>query len=228
MAAVLACGDGAALSHFAAAVLWGLISGRGPRIDVTVPSRGGRAPRRVVIVHRAALPPADAAVKDAIAVTTPARTLVDLADVVSRRQLERAIDEAHYLRLDLTALRPLPGRRGSGLLSRVLESHGPGSTGTESRLAERMLELCDGAALPRPAIEATIEGHRVDFAWPDRHVIVETDGWRAHGTRSAFERDRRRDLALAAAGWHVVRITWRQLQDDADWVAHRLRRLLGT
>jgi REase_MTES_1575/Transcriptional regulator, AbiEi antitoxin len=226
MAAVLACGDGAALSHFAAAVLWALIPDRGPRIDVTVPGTGGRSRRRLVVVHRAPLGPEDTTVKDAIPVTTPVRTLTDLADVVPRRELERAIDEAHYLRLDLTAIRPIPGRRGSGLLKRVLETHEPGSTRTESPLAERMLAICDGAALPRPGVEVVIEGYRVDFAWPDRRVIVETDGWRAHGTRPAFERDRRRDLALAAAGWRVVRITWRQLEHEPAWVAERLARVL--
>jgi very-short-patch-repair endonuclease len=226
MAAVLACGHRAALSHFSAAVLWAILAERGPRIDVTVPPPGGRARRGVLIVHRAALTPADVTTKNGIAVTTPARTLVDLGDFLSSRELERALDEAAYLRLDLSGLRPLHGRRGAGRLGRVLARHRPGSTRTQSELAERMLALCRRTGLPVPEVEAVIEGFRVDFAWPAARVIVETDGWRAHGTRSAFERDRRRDLVLAAAGWLVVRITWRQLLDEPDWVARQLARVL--
>jgi very-short-patch-repair endonuclease len=226
MAAVPACGDRAALSHFSAAVLWALHPERGPRIDVTVPPPGGRARRKALIVHRAALTPADVTENKGIAVTTPARTMIDLGDFLSSRELERPLDEAAYLRLDLSGLRPLHGRRGAGRLGRVLARHRPGSTRTQSELAERMLALCRRTGLPVPEVEAVIEGFRVDFAWPAARVIVETDGWRAHGTRSAFERDRRRDLVLAAAGWLVVRITWRQLLDEPDWVARQLARVL--
>jgi very-short-patch-repair endonuclease len=226
MAAVPACGDRAALSHFSAAVLWALHPERGPRIDVTVPPPGGRARRKALIVHRAALTPADVTENKGIAVTTPARTMIDLGDFLSSRELERPLDEAAYLRLDLSGLRPLHGRRGAGRLGRVLARHRPGSTRTQSELAERMLALCRRTGLPVPEVEAVIEGFRVDFAWPAARVIVETDGWRAHGTRSAFERDRRRDLVLAAAGWLVVRITWRHLLDEPDWVARQLARVL--
>jgi predicted transcriptional regulator of viral defense system len=119
-AAVLSCGPGTALSHFAAGVLLGVLKERGARIDVTVPRGGQRRRRGAVIIHRAALPERDVTVRHGIPVTTPARTLVDLADVVPHRQLERALDEANYLRLDLSGVRPRRGRRGSGVLASVL------------------------------------------------------------------------------------------------------------
>jgi very-short-patch-repair endonuclease len=227
MAAVLACGDGAALSHFAAAVLWEILPERGPRVDVTVPARGGRARHRLVIVHRAALAPSEVATTHGIPLTTPTRTLIDLADVLPHRQLERAIDEAAYLRLDLTALRPRPGRRGAGRLARVLGEHDPGSTRTRFDLEERMLALCRRAELPAPDVNADVMRYEVDFVWREARLIVETDGWKSHGTRAAFERDRLRDAALVAAGWRVVRITWRRLERDPEGVARELVHLLG-
>jgi predicted transcriptional regulator of viral defense system len=131
MAAVLACGEGSALSHFSAAVVWGMLEDRGQRIHVTAEKR-----RRVkgIVVHEA--PPEGERVRRlGIVVTTPARTIVDLADVVTRRRtLERAIDEAEYLRLDWRDAQPRHGRRGSGLLASVLAVHDPGSTRTRSDL----------------------------------------------------------------------------------------------
>jgi very-short-patch-repair endonuclease len=226
IAAVLSCGSGAALSHIAAAILWGLLPERGPRIDVTVPRGGQRRRRGIVIVHRSALPETDITTKDGIPVTTPARTLLDLADFLPRRQLERALDEAAYLRLDLSALQPRPGRRGSGLLACVLARHRPGSTRTRSELEERMLSLCTRFRLPTPEVNAAIEGYVVDFVWPEARLLVETDGWKAHGTRSAFERDRRRDAELLAAGWRVLRVSYERLEREPEWIAARLAEAL--
>jgi very-short-patch-repair endonuclease len=227
LAAVVSCGPAAALSYFSAAVLWGLLREGGPRIDVTVPGGGGRRRRGAVIIHRSALPDSDVTVRDGIRVTTPARTLIDLADVLPRRRLERAFDEAAYLRLNLGGLRAIPGRRGRGVLQRVLEAHQPGSTRTRSALEERMLSLCRSFRLPTPEVNAVVDGYLVDFVWRDQRLIVETDGWQAHGTRTAFERDRRRDAALLAAGWRVLRITYRQLESDPAEVAARIRAALA-
>lgn len=226
-AAVLACGEGAVISHNSAACLWRLPHRETPRIDVTVPRPGGRRARRTIVVHRAELPAQEVACVDGIPVTTPARTLLDLADVVPRRALERAMDEAEYLRLDLTGLEPRHGRRGSGLLARVLAEHEPGSTLTSSQLEEQFLRLCRRNSLPRPEVNASLEGYPVDFLWRVHRLVVETDGHAAHGTRAAFERDRVRDADLTAAGWRVLRITHRRLATDRQQVAALLRGLLG-
>jgi very-short-patch-repair endonuclease len=206
-------------------VLWGLLPERGPRIDVTVPTGGGRSRRGALIVHRSPLPSDEVAVRDAVPVTTPARTVLDLADGLARRELERTLDEAAYLRLDLDGLRPRRGRRGAGLLARVLAEHEAGATRTRSELEERMLALCRRASLPLPEVNSEVEGYEADFVWPRATLIVETDGWAAHGTRAAFERDRLRDAHHVAAGWRVVRITKRRLQREPDAVAAQLRRL---
>jgi hypothetical protein len=132
-------------------------------------------------------------------VTTPARTLVDLADVAPRRTLERAIDQAEYLRLDCTGLAPRHGRRGTGVLSSVLAVHRPGSTRTRSDLDELFLALCDEYQLPRRG-ERLRRGYECDFVWREQRVIVETDGGAAHGTRRARERDPLRDGDLMIAG----------------------------
>ena len=180
-----------------------------------------------MIVHRSPLPAMDKTTKDGIPATTPARTLTDLADTVPRRQLERALDEAAYLRLDLTGLRPRHGRRGSGLLKSALQHHDPGTTRTRSELEERMLSLCGSRRLPAPEVNALVEGHEADFVWRRQLLIVETDGWHAHGTRGAFERDRHRDAELLVAGWRVLRISYARLELEPDWVAARLAGALG-
>jgi very-short-patch-repair endonuclease len=227
LAAVVSCGDGAVLSHMSAAVLLGLLPERGPRIDVTVPTPGGRGRRRLIVVHRSPLPAGEVMVRDDIPVTTPARTIVDLADVLTRRRLERAIDEAAYLRLDLEGLAPRSGRRGAGLLARVLAEHNAGSTWTRSELEERLLALCRRADLPQPEVNQMAEGHEADFLWRCARLIVETDGWDSHRTRGAFERDRKRDAEHTASGWRVVRLTKRRLAREPDAVAEQLRRLLN-
>jgi very-short-patch-repair endonuclease len=227
LSAVFACGDHAVLSHRSAAALWCLRRAKGARVDVTVPTGGTRARRRALVVHRSPVPPEDRTVRNGIPVTAPIRTLVDLADCSTRRELERAIDEAHYLGWDLSSLQPSPGRRGAGLLASVLDGHGAGSTRTRSEFEELLLELCRTHGLPQPVVNQVVEGYEVDFVWPDARVILEADSWSAHGTRTAFERDRVRDAALGAAGWRVIRITWRRLIHEPEAVAAQLARLLG-
>ncbi len=227
MAAVLSCGPDAAVSHYAAGALLGLLKERGPRIDVTVPGSGGRRRRGALIIHRGALPDADVTTVDGISVTSPARTVLDLAGFLPRRRLERVIDEAEYLRLDLSGLGPRRGRTGSAMLKSVLAEHQPGTTRTRSELEERMLSLLRGFGLPIPDMNVQIEGYEADFVWRERRLIVETDGWRAHGTRHAFERDRRRDTDLVAAGWRVLRVSYKRLEREPAWVARRLAAALA-
>ncbi len=220
MAAVLACGDEAALSHFSAAVLWGLLSTEG-KIHVTAPTCRGRSG---LVVHRARLE-GEIAKRAGIPVTTPARTLIDLADVAPRRTLERAIDEAEYLRLDCTGLAPRHGRSGSGRLASVLAVHTAGSTRTRSELEEMFLALCDQHQIPRPEVNVHIEGYECDFVWREQRLIVETDGAAAHGTRAAMKRDPERDADLMVAGWRVWRLTYEQLLREPETVAEQLIRL---
>jgi very-short-patch-repair endonuclease len=226
LAAVLACGPGAALSHQSAAVLWGLREPRGPRIDVTVPTPGGRARRRLVVVHRSVVRPDEIGVRDGIRVTTPARTVLDLAGAFTRRQLERALDQAAFLGLDLSDLAPRRGKRGAALLRAVLTQHDAGSTWTRSKLEERMLALCRSADLPRPRVNREVEGFEVDFHWPEQLLVVEIDDWSSHRGRGAFERDRLRDAVMVEAGWRVVRITRARLARDPNGVTALLARLL--
>jgi len=162
-----------------------------------------------------------------IVVTTVGRTLVDLADVVKkRRTLERAFDEAEYLHLDWHDAQPIPGRRGSGLLSSVLAVHEPGSTRTRSELEEMFLALCDSRGFPQPEVNVGIEGYECDFVWREQRLIVETDGRRAHGTERARRRDPVKDGDLQIAGWRVMRVPSVRLFREPDAVADQLERLL--
>ncbi len=226
VAAVLACGKGAVLSHGSAAFLWGISKEEPAWIDVTVPGDRGRGLKGVK-VHRQPLTSKDITVRSGIPITTPGRTLVDFADVVSERMLERAIDEADYLRLDCAGLEPIRGRPGNGSLKRVLSLHRPGPTRTRTPLEERFLELCRRSKLPDPEVNVHVEGYVVDFLWQAQRLIVETDGHAAHRTRRAFERDPVRDADLIEAGYRPIRITAWRLQGEAEAVARQLRRLLA-
>lgn len=137
------------------------------------------------------------------------------------------MDEAAYLPLDLSGLAPRAGRRGGAVISRVLAEHQAGTTRTRSEFEERMLALCRGFQLPAPLVNEEIEGYIADFVWLEERVIVETDGWQAHGTRRAFESDRLRDADLIAAQWRPLRLTWKRLTTEEDGVAAQLKRVLG-
>jgi very-short-patch-repair endonuclease len=223
MAAVLACGEGAALSHFSAAVLWGMLNEWGGAIHVTSDARRRRPG---LVVHEASLGGGEVLKRAGIPVTAPARTLIDLADLAPRRTLERAIDEAEYLRLDCTGLAPRHGRRGNGTLSSVLAVHRPGSTRTRSELEEMFIRLCDQHGLPRPEVNVHIEGYECDFVWRDQRLIVETDGAAAHSGERRRVRDLERDAELAAAGWRVIRITYERLLREPERIADQVGRAL--
>ena len=171
-----------------------------------------------------------------IPVTTPPRTLLDLAAVLGVRHVERAINEAEVLRLtDSTSLDDLlarhPRRPGTKAIRKLLGAHNLGATITRSELENRFLQFLDDAGLPSPQVNAnlTIEGQQieVDCLWPDQRVIAELDGHASHATTAGFERDRARDRALQATGWRAIRITWRQLHDEPAAVAVDLARLLA-
>jgi very-short-patch-repair endonuclease len=233
MAAVLAAGADAVLSHRSAAALWGLRETAAARVDVTVP-RWSR-PRASIRTHQAALAADEITVSRGIPVTTPPRTLLDLASVVSAQQLERAVSESEVLRLtDALSLADLVarhcGRPGVPVIRRVLEAGRVGAVRTRSELEERFLAFLDAEGLPRPEVNARLETpagwFEVDCVWRRERVIVELDGYASHGTLAAFERDRARDRALQAAGWRVIRIMWRHLHEHPGLVAAELRALL--
>jgi very-short-patch-repair endonuclease len=216
MAAALTCGTGALVSHQAAATLHGVLDSARRLIDVTVPGHG-RRPRPGLAVHRCRdLHAADRAEIDGIPVTSPARTLRDLAAVVPARRLERAFEEAERLRiLDLGALEAIAERRRSARGARAFERllglrHEPSLT--RSELERRFLEMCRDSCLPSPIVNAAVEGMEVDFHWPEERLVVELDGFAYHHTRAAFERDRERDMVLQLAGYRVVRLTARRLE----------------
>ena len=228
LAAVLACGEGAALSHRSGGALHSLRQSSHVRIEVTAP-RGRKGPSAVDVHRSRNLPPHHVTTVDGIPVTTPARTLVDLADVLSPQALARAVHEAEVLRLlDVDAVHEaLEGRRGARLLRPLLAT--PEAPSREE-FVRRFAALCRRERLPLPSFNAYVELPdrltEVDAIWREQRVIAELDGAAVHLTRRAFEADRAKDLALAAEGYLVVRITWRRLIREPRAVACGLRRIL--
>ncbi len=221
LAAVRALGSGAVLSHAQAAALWTLRPSRGGRIHVTVP-KGGRAKRSGLIVHRTVdLLAEHVTVHDGIPVTTPARTLADLAGTVDKPALARALEEAekHSL-LDVPSLLAVSaGRPGAMNIRELVAQELPH---TRSEFEAAFNDLCDRYGLPRPLTNTQVSGFEVDAYWPDLSLVVELDSWRHHGTRAAFERDRERDAELHARGIATLRFTYRQVVTRQRWVASRL------
>ena len=162
--------------------------------------------------------------------TAPARTLTDLAATHDARQLERAYEQARVLGLVRSremraALDRLAGRRGARTLRIVLDAdEGPALTRSEAE--RRMLELVRAARLPAPEANVRLRGYEVDLLWRSQRLVVEIDGFAFHGSREAFERDRRRDADLQAHGMRVLRVTWRQLQAEPASLIARLAQAL--
>jgi Transcriptional regulator, AbiEi antitoxin len=197
MAAVLAAGDGAMLSHRAAGALWGVRGTAAARVDVTVPRR--RRTRAGLRVHETALQPDEVTIHRGIPVTDPARTLLDLAAVLRPHQLESAVNEAEHRRLagrlSLEALLArYPGRKGTAALRAIVEARAIGRTRPRSDLEAAFLAVVDGHGLLRPATNRMIElptgWVEADAVWSAQRLVVELDGYATHGTRHAFEDDR--------------------------------------
>jgi hypothetical protein len=213
LAAVLACGDGAALSHRSAAALWGIRPSAAARTDVTVSHTSGVRSSARIAVHRSRRP-YETLTRDRIRVTTPGQTLADLAMALPRRALEKVVELAEVLRLNVAVPENHPG----ALRVREAAGHALPMT-TRSPLEDAFLELCDAHGIPRPLVNITVEGYEVDFCWPADRLIVETDGYEHHGARAAFARDRARDAQLTARDWRVVRFTDPQVRGEAASVA---------
>ena len=234
MAAVLAAGRRAVLSHRSAAALRAIRRGRDGNVDITMPS--SRKPRPGITWHVTKLPADEITSLAAIRVTTVPRTLLDLAVILDRRGLERAMNEAEVQRhadpLSLPALLDrYPRRRGTAAIRAILQAGGVGATLTRSELEERFLRFLARWGFPRPEMNLSVAMRggfvEADCVWRRSRLIAELDGRAVHGTAMAFERDRARDRALNAAGWRVVRITWRQLRGEPRELAEDLAALLG-
>lgn len=222
LAATLACGPRAVLSSVNAAVGWAVIRSADTELHVTVPASSRRGPRGIA-VHRADLARHEVRRKDGLLVTSPVRTLLDLA-ATHPHLLERAINEAYALRLVRPGeLEPIRGRRGAKALRAALTDR----PGFDRSKAERtLMRLIVRAGLPRPQTNVPIGPWEADLLWPDRRLVVETDGYASHSSRHAFESDRQKDADLQARGYRVVRFTWRQLTDHPERTVATLTALL--
>jgi Transcriptional regulator, AbiEi antitoxin/Protein of unknown function (DUF559) len=231
MAAVLACGERALLSHRSAAALWGVIEDRRGAVDVSVRRRCEHRRAGIRAMSRPSLPSEDVGMKDDIPVTRPARTLLDLATELDPTTLERAINEVdkndlvdpETLRATLDRYSGEPGVRA---LRSVLDKH-------TFRLSDSDLEIlfrpiAASAGLPQPSTKAWINGFEVDFFWPEFGLIVETDGLRYHRTPSAQARDRLRDQTHTASGLTQLRFTHRQVRYEPTYVRRVLRQTART
>jgi very-short-patch-repair endonuclease len=233
MAAVLAAGEGGLLSHRSAARLWGLMPAAAERIDVTCPP--GRVVRRKgIVAHESLIADDEREVVDAIPVTSPFRTIFDLAAVVGKREVERAWHEAEARRLTDRVSLPMlleryPGRRGTRVLRELLGSGKPVGI-TRNEFEEAFLALVDAHGLPRPRMNAdlALRGRfiEVDALWERERLAVELDSRGVHETKKRFESDRWRDRVLVAEGWKTMRVTWWQLRDEAEEIAEDLKSAL--
>jgi len=237
MAAVLACGPGAVLSHRAAAALWGFRESSATRTDVIVRTRAGRT-RDGIFVHRGELLAAvETTTVARIPCTSVPRTVVDLAAMLSPSATEYAIHRAQTKRLlkreELSAvLERSPGRPGSGVVRRILGITDATEDDVKSGLERRFVRICRSAGLPTPRRNLWIalpEGHglEVDFSWAAQRLVVEVDSRAYHDTDRAFHNDPRRDRLLMLAGWRVARFTGRDLDEQPRTVAAQVRRLLA-
>jgi very-short-patch-repair endonuclease len=219
-AALLAI-DVAALSHGSAGFVWGTLAAH-PSGPVEVTTTANRRSREGIRVHRTAhLGPDDVTTHRGLVLTSAVRTVADLAPRLSTGGLEQVLAETLVKRLATEGeLRERGGAKVAALLA-----EGPRFTRAESE--RLLLRIVDGAGLPRPQTNARIAGWEVDAMWRAHRVALEVDGGTTHGHRFALERDHRRDLAVQAAGWRTVRVTWRQLGEEPLRVAAHLARVLS-
>lgn len=231
MAAVLASGPGAVLSHASAMELWGIRESTGP-IEVLRRSGGVHRRRTGIRLHQTRrLPKEHVACEQGIPVTTIERAFLDMAARLSAKQLERdlvaaeRIGRVQWLRLNgIVACGR--GRKGAGKLRRVVAAVDPRAASTLSPLEVDFLALCREYGIPLPEVNVMVAGYLVDFVWPSERLVVETDGYTYHADRRAFESDHERTVALTAAGYEVHRATGLMLSRDPDTFMNLVRRSL--
>ena len=230
LAGVLACGEGALVSHLSAAGLWGLVKASPREVEVTVVGRDCRSRDglRVHTVKRLAAP--DRARRLGIPITSAARTVIDVSATASHEEAERVIAESFALKLTgeeqlLAAANRVPNRPGVARIRAILGQPG-GPRRTRSGGEQALLRLIRAARLPVPATDVPLLGFTADFVWHEQRLIVELDSYPAHGHRAAFERDHRRDVVHRDAGYEVLRFTGRQLEQEPFYVLVVIARAL--
>jgi hypothetical protein len=229
LALVFAAGVHAAASHRAAAALWRFPGFREDWVEVVRPWKRNRKPGRLVGLHESTfLPPHHITAIDGIPVTTVDRTLFDLAGVVSRKRLERAV--ANAVNAGQTTIAKLEkvfaetarrGRRGSKAMRKLLSDIGQGYVPTESELEDLVLAVLEVAGLPLPKKQRNVGGSttpigRVDFLYAATKLVIEADSKRHHTSWLDQEADKRRDLQLTAAGFQIIRVSWQQLIEHPE------------
>jgi very-short-patch-repair endonuclease len=208
MAAVLACGAGAVLSHTSAAALWGMLKSAVGPIHITVPTQNGRARRPGLRLHRVpTLLPSQTTRRGNILVTRPSVTLDDLRRTLPEARFRAALRQAQFLQLPI--------------------GDQPGADGTRSELERRLLALCRRHRLPMPEVNVRVGPYVVDFLWRAQMLVVETDGFAAHGGRAAFEDDRARRAELRIMGYEVLPFSYRQVVHEPATVVAAIRAGLG-
>jgi very-short-patch-repair endonuclease len=231
LAAVLACGPHAALSHKSAGMLWQLLSADDSApIEVSV-SQGNRGRRPNIRVHRVSLRAGDVASVEGVAVTSMVRTLLDLSGITGGRELERVLAQAErQYGLDRSTLESLAdrhaGRPGAPTLRALLVSDA-GMSLTRSEAEERFLALIRKAQLPAPETNVQLGEYEVDFVWRRERLVVEVDGFAFHSSRHNFELDRLRDGWLMSRGMSVMRVTWQQLVHEPTALVARVAQSLA-
>jgi len=235
MVAVLSAGPAAVLSHRSAGTLWRIFPSMSILPEVTRPTRMKARPG--LRGHTGVLMSDEITCAEGIPVTTPPRTMLDLAAQSTMRQLEMALNEMEVRGItDKLSIPDLleryPRQCGSSKLKALLADETAARGVTREELEKRFADILGGTDLPRPRLNANVavrgRFYEADCLWAEQRLIVELDGRAAHGTRGAFESDRERDRLLQSDGWRVVRITWRQLHDDAVAVVADLQRMLRT
>ncbi len=222
LAAVMACGSGAALSHIHAALLWDLLPPwREVELTpthVTVPRGSGRGRRPGIVIHRAALPATELRALDRIPICSAARTVLDCAEASSARDFERLVDQAitgdRVTRLELDAMASAHRtRRGAAAIRRLLDAAERFDSVTDSELEEEFIRVVRGAGLPIPALGQRLAGMKVDAMWRAERVVAELDGYRWHRTRFRQDADRQREARVRQLGWIPLRYSATQVFD---------------
>jgi very-short-patch-repair endonuclease len=227
-AALLACGDRAVISGRSALYLWGILDRPPQEVEVTVGGRHCRKRRGIRLHLVDAIDERDVRMRHGLRVVFPARALIELAADAGPDELGDAIAEARVEKLirdgELEAATARAGRRsGAPQMRAFLRDEGEPAL-TRSRAERRFRRLLRAAHLPQPKLNARVAGREVDFLWPSERLVLEVDGWKFHRHRRAFENDRKKDMMLSDAGYHVIRVTWQQFtKEPLALIAHIAR-----